>query len=385
MEKHIVIALNNCRDRTIGQYALLRASYFSWFYRVTVVSDSFPENLDSRFETLAVTPPKFNYLRRFAHVPNDLAFVLAVRRQLQGLMSQDPFDFMLCHSYPLAYMVGNCFKKSRGIPFGMFMHGHIFSRPVGTYDWRMTKYYRFMAPTCYARSDVIFALSREQQRLAIQAGADRRRVTLAPNGIDITDLGIDHEQVQSRSAFLGHGEPVRILYVGRFTREKGFEYLLAACKRMNRAGKQFNLTIIGGGMPRDIQKSIQSEGVIKRINYRGHVPRPNLGEHYLDADMLCVPSLDESQGNVVLEGMVSGCLVIGSHVGGIPDMIQDGENGYLFAPGDPEAIGRVIEKAVNDPRSAESVRKQGLDDARKKFGWSPIVDRMVQAIDDVTD
>ena len=87
-----------------------------------MVSDSFPENLDSRFETLAVTPPKFNYLRRFAHVPNDLAFVLAVRRRLQGLMSQDPFDFMLCHSYPLAYMVGNYFKKSRGIPFGMFMH-----------------------------------------------------------------------------------------------------------------------------------------------------------------------------------------------------------------------------------------------------------------------
>ncbi len=383
-QKHILIVLRSCRGRTIGDYALLRARYFSKWYKVTVVSDSFPDEVDSSINTIQVDFRQFGYLRRFAHVPNDYSFVNSAKRALQKYYETSKFDFILCHSYSIAFFVGGYFKKNRNIPYGMFMHGHIFTRPPGTYDQLTTLYYRKLAPNCYKNSDVIFALSKEQARLAIKSGATHGRVKHCPNGFELRDLGISSEEVERKSSLRFLDPTTRLLYVGRFSREKGFDVLLDACEILSARNFKFRLDIVGAGMmdQADINKFDNSK-IHFHANVHGAVSRNKLGTYYLDADVVCVPSRDEPLGNVVLEGMASGCIVIASNTGGIPEIIEHGQSGILFENENADDLaGQIISCAVDINLR---MSKNGQSQVRDKFHWPDILNKMQQDIAHVMD
>ena len=110
-----------------------------------------------------------------------------------------------------------------------------------------------------------------------------------------------------------------------------------------------------------------------------------LGQYYLKSDILCVPSIDEPLGNVVLEGMVSGCLVIGSNTGGIPDMIKDEITGYLFENGNAVELQNTIVKSLCDKIACLNI----IDNARlavnEQFAWEGILQRMESDISKIVD
>ena len=377
MKKHLVIVSNQCGERTIAQNVRLRAKYFSEIFNVTIISDLFSNKVDSDFSTVLINPKKYNYLHRFCHVPNDISFAYAARKALKKLYREKPIDFLICHSYSTNYFVGAYFKEKYDTPYSMFMHGHIFSRPKGTYDSRVTFYYKWLAPNCYSRSDLIFSLSTEQKNLAINSGASPEKVKLAPNGIDITSLGIDQFTRQNKSSFSDTDKPINILYVGRCSPEKGVEFLLDACEMLLSSGQKIRLQVIGGqSMSENIRLRLDSKPLSESLSFIPEVPREQLGKYYLECDIHCVPSIDEPLGNVVLEGMITGCMVVASHVGGIPDMIKHNETGLLFKPGSAQEIVQ----AVLYCRSHVDHVREMQDNARRfvtqNYRWDQILQKM---------
>lgn len=120
-KRHLVIALPAVRGRTIGAYALTRAERLTEFYHVAIISDSFPDAVPIGIQCLKIAPRSFNYLRRFCHVPNDLAFAYAVRKELKRLQGRKPIDFILCHGYTLTRFVGRYLCRYHDVRYGMFM------------------------------------------------------------------------------------------------------------------------------------------------------------------------------------------------------------------------------------------------------------------------
>ena len=375
-----VMALPVCRGRSIGDNALRRAAAISQHYRSVVISDSFPDQVPSSVETVRIEPPRFDFLRRLCHVPNELGFAWAVRRALETLHRDREIGFVLCHSYSLARFAGLWFRRRTGIPFGMFMHGHIFERPKGMYDALTTTFYRRIAPTCYRESHLLLALSPAQAELALAAGASPEQMVLAPNGLDVDDLGLDPDTALRKVQGFELRRPLRCLYVGRLALEKGVDVMLRAFAELRSREVPFSLDLIGQGPERDrLLKLAEELGLAECCHFLGRFPRRELGLRLLDHDLLVVPSLTEALGNVVLEGMATGCLVVASDTGGIPSMIRHRENGLLVRSGDPAALCQALREVAEGRVEARQIVRSALAWVQENASWTAIGRRIEAA------
>jgi glycosyltransferase involved in cell wall biosynthesis len=137
-----------------------------------------------------------------------------------------------------------------------------------------------------------------------------------------------------------------LLFVGRLEKIKGVEFLIQAVSLIVKVFPQTRLTIIGDGRNKtdlfNLTKKLQIE---KYIQFRGWVEHKDLATYYEKASIVVIPSVvPENFPTVCNEAMSAGRLVIGTKVGGIPEIIDDGVNGYLVEPANSEQIAEKVIK-----------------------------------------
>ena len=139
-------------------------------------------------------------------------------------------------------------------------------------------------------------------------------------------------------------EAVDIVYAGVLIPRKGVHHLLNAFARLDHPRAQLHLVgkAENAAYAADLRAQAQSLGIAERVNFVGAVTQSELAEYFAAARAMALPSLSEGLGRVVVEAMLAGAPVIGSRVGGIPDLIEDGVNGLLFEPGDEDDLLRAL-------------------------------------------
>lgn len=189
----------------------------------------------------------------------------------------------------------------------------------------------------------------------------------------------------------GVGESRRgVLFVGRLTPHKGVDVLLRALP------VNVGLTIVGseGHDPRlperDYPALLQSLASGKNVRFAGALPDEELALAYRQAVALVIPSVERScygraiavselLGLVALEAMASGTPVIASRVGGLAEVVEDGETGFLVPPGDVEALRQRIETLVGDPVRADRMGAQARERVLERWTWEQCADRCLAA------
>jgi len=168
--------------------------------------------------------------------------------------------------------------------------------------------------------------------------------------------------------------PFQLLALGRLVPKKGFPVLLETCRLLSDRGMDFHLTLAGDGPDRrKIRGLIQRLGLADRVRLPGAVPHREVARLLAGAHLLVMPSLIAPSGdrdgipNVVLEALSSEVPVVGAAVAGIPEVIQDGDTGWLTAPGDPEALARTVAAALADPAEARRRAAQGRALVAREF------------------
>ena len=164
----------------------------------------------------------------------------------------------------------------------------------------------------------------------------------------------------------------RVMYVGGFLRhEKGIDTLLAAYRQLLTKLPDAELEIVGGrdsvehGIDAALRQEIESLGDLGAIRLLGHLPfGPQLFQALANADVLAVPSRSEGTPRVLVEARAFGCPVVGSAVGGIPTSIDDGIDGLLVPPNDPEALCRALLRIAGDEPLRKRLVSGGVDRAR---------------------
>ncbi len=212
-------------------------------------------------------------------------------------------------------------------------------------------------------SDEVFEL--------IRLGADRRRLTVIPCGVDL-DLFGPHGPVEPRAP-----ERPRILALDRLVERKGVGDVVAALRHVPEA----ELVIAGG--PGAAALALDAEacrlsrlaaelGVADRVEMRGRVERPDVPALLRSADMaVCVPRY-EPFGIVPLEAMACGIPVVASAVGGQIDTVVDGVTGVHVAPGCPDELGLAMRGLLDDPARRRELGAAGARRARARYGWDEI-------------
>ena len=171
----------------------------------------------------------------------------------------------------------------------------------------------------------------------------------------------------------------QILYVGNLIPRKGVRYLIDALHRLP-STIPAKLLILGEGTDRaKLEAQVHELGLDGRVEMPGRVPEPDLHRAFHEASVLVLPSIVDQRGDteglgvVLLEALSYRVPVIGSAIGGITDIIGDGETGLLVPPEDPTAIAKAIERIATDTAFAKRLAEAGSRRVREQFGWEAII------------
>ncbi len=220
----------------------------------------------------------------------------------------------------------------------------------------------FLLDPMHRAADKITAISSVLIARANELGYN---ATLIPNGIRVKELQSAHAQ----------RVPGRILFIGRLEKMKGVYVLISAFKDVAARHPDATLRIVGDGSQRQVlEQHAKDLGVSDRVTFVGAVPHDRVAEEYAAAEIFCGLSRSEALGNVFLEAQAAGCAVIGTTVGGIPDIVKDGETGLLVAPGSFAEAAGAIEQLLTDKALRERLATAGKAHAAA-YDWDSIAER----------
>ena len=197
------------------------------------------------------------------------------------------------------------------------------------------------------------------------------RVDLWQRGVD-TEMFQPHlasTQMRSRLSQGNLNDPL-LLYVGRVSAEKQIDQIKPVLEAIPNA----RLAIVGDGPNRE---ALEAHFAGTKTNFVGYLQGLELASAFASADAFVFPSRTETLGLVLLEAMAAGCPVVAARSGGIPDIVTDGVNGYLFEPNDPDGAITATKALL----SAKNVREELRTNARKEaeqWGWAAAT-RQLQA------
>lgn len=151
------------------------------------------------------------------------------------------------------------------------------------------------------------------------------------------------------------------LFVGRLRIRKGVEVLLHAIRRLSVEHADHRLVIVGDGEHRSrLEATSKRLGLGERVVFTGRLGRADVARMMCEATALIVPSTYEGMPLVILEAMSRSLPVVASRVSGIPEVVREGETGWLFDAGDVEALTRILTSVLSEPEEARRRGENGL-------------------------
>jgi glycosyltransferase involved in cell wall biosynthesis len=199
-------------------------------------------------------------------------------------------------------------------------------------------------------------------------GSDlRARRFIVPNAVDTLRIRPPEREPEDNI----------ILFVGRLVYRKGLHVLVKALQRIK--GRDFKLYVVGGGyMEIPARMLAKAYGVEDKVEFLGVVPEDVKIELYRRAKIVVVPSiLNESFGIVALEAMAAGRPVIASRVGGLEDVVVNGETGILVEPGSEEQLAEAIELLLDDEPYRRRLGANARRVVEERYSWDVVLDRIV--------
>lgn len=262
-------------------------------------------------------------------------------------------EVVLAYQTVIDGVIGVLAKKLFGIPV-------VVSVRCDT-EYRLDRFYqsRLLTPFVVRNADAVAVQSPRMARELVEAVADavpadalRAKIFVMPNGVD------------AAAPCSGGGE---VLYVGRLTKLKSVDVLLAAMRRL--PGE--TLRIVGDGPERRPLERAASD--LSNVIFTGRLDHRQAMAMLARAKVLVLPSQHEGQPNILMEAMTRGVPVVATDVGGVPDLVEHGRTGWLVRPGDAAAIANAIRAISSDRALRDRLGQQALVEMRR-YDWGVVVD-----------
>jgi starch synthase len=317
----------------------------------------------------------------------------AVRRCTDFNTTNIDADLVHCHTW-YSHFGGILAKLNYGVPLVITVHSLEPLRPwkreqlAGGYDFSV-----WIERTALGMADAIIAVSGETKKdITRLFDVDPKRVHVIHNGIDLDE----YRQVESIDALKRCGvDPKQpyLLFVGRITRQKGIVHLVRAIQFMDR---DFQIVLCAGAPDTPEIATEMKEAIDQARRKRPDIiwvdemlDRDVVIQLYAHAAVFCCPSIYEPFGIINLEAMACGTAVVASAVGGIKEVVVDGETGYLvpleqmkespFEPLNPEKFSRDLAARINqlmkDRQLREKFGKAGRKRVEEHFSWTSIAQK----------
>jgi glycosyltransferase involved in cell wall biosynthesis len=279
-------------------------------------------------------------------------------------LDRGEFDVMVTsEEFQLISWEAGFFSVMKGIPFVVIQEKYFVSRKS-----ILAPIHRLLLKTVsrimWRLSSRIIAHSSAARRFIGEHGAPSDKVELVPIGVDVERFSPGNGR-NSKS-------PYSILSVARLIEHKGLMDLIEAIDILVERGMEICLTIVGDGELRvDIEEEISNRGLTEVVDLRLRVPFENMVDVYRSKDIFVLSSVVEVFGVAALEAMASGMPVVVTRVGGLPDLVEEGFNGLVVEPRDPEGLSDAISSML-DCEKISSMGRNARRKAIEEFSWSRV-------------
>lgn len=280
-------------------------------------------------------------------------------RQVKTFL-KDNNAHILCTHDPRSLVIGYLASRGNKTSLLAFSRGY-------TKDSLRVRIYGLMDRINLRFADHIIAVSLAQKRKLTSLLIPDNKISVVHNAINAEDFRkVEPLDLHARYRF-PPGAKVCVT-VGRFSAEKGQTYLVKAARKAINANDSLRFVLYGDGPDLTRIKKL-----IRRLSLENEIFCPgfekNVTRSIKGACVLINPSLSEGFPNVVLEAMALRVPVIATAVGGVPELIRHGENGYLVPPKEPDAITRAILEVTSNPDKAARVAEKGWEMISKNFSF----------------
>ena len=238
------------------------------------------------------------------------------------------------------------------------------------------------APLAFRHSICVSAATRN---VLVEAGVPVSQARIIHTGLDVKLY------LNSGAQRLSHHEDqsLSLLYAGRIYPEKGIDTLIEAMiELVNIQGKQYvKLSLAGSGSVEyedHLRQLVNQAGLTDNVSFLGWVAPADMPELLRKFDVLVLPSIwPEPFARAVLEGMISGLVVVAARTGGTPEIIVDGKNGLLFRPNDPADLAKKIAHLSDDPDSRQQMIAAGRQTILDRFTMKKMMDEIENYLQEI--
>jgi glycosyltransferase involved in cell wall biosynthesis len=173
--------------------------------------------------------------------------------------------------------------------------------------------------------------------------------------------------------------PPTVAFAGRLVQEKGLDVLMKAFAKAVRQVPEARLLLAGEGPQSKLLNGLISNlGLSAKVFMLGHIPRPELEQHFAPAWVQAIPSIrEETFGLVAAEAMMRGTAVVASSSGGLTEIVQNGQTGFLVPPGDINLLAEALIRILKDRDLAEQMGKSAREFALRHFAGEISVEKFI--------
>ncbi|MBN1868984.1 MAG: glycosyltransferase family 4 protein [Candidatus Omnitrophica bacterium] len=226
----------------------------------------------------------------------------------------------------------------------------------------------------------IWFLSEHLKNEHVKAGLPVQQGKVIYNGISL-----DQYKIPAKREGFSLSRPFRLLYAGRLNKDKGVHTILEAMKILHNKGqRQYRLAALGNGPAgylKELKLLIAQDGLEGHVNLVGQVPHEDLPKFYAEHDALIYPSIwNEPLGRSWQEAMACGLPVIATPVGGLKEILVDGQNSLVFSPDHPEELALKIERLSEDRELYERIKTTAYEMVSNRFNLSTMVEQIQECL-----
>jgi glycosyltransferase involved in cell wall biosynthesis len=297
-------------------------------------------------------------------------YLLSASRKARALARSGEFDLVHAH-WPLPHAIpGQAARKAAGIPLVLTFHGVEMTFARNTHIPLLVPFLR----RAVRGADAVTANS------SYTAGLIRE---LHTREVDIIPFGSTVDAPASSSGSRSGMGPTRLLFVGRLVERKGAHHLIDAIALL-RNDLDIRASIVGEGPLREaLEARAREAGISDVVEFTGFVDADRLAHEYATCDVFVLPAAPDAKGDVeglgvvLIEALAHGRPAVASAVGGIVDIVRDGETGLLVPPGDPDALAAALSRLARDPELSRRLGEGGRAHVAARFAWPAITDQLV--------
>ncbi len=336
-------------------------------HRVTVLTSAYAEH-SGLLEDAGVAVHRLNVGRRAADRASEremFSFLLAAMRAAPSIAASASIDAVIVFFTLPCGPVALRLSRAMGLPYVVSLRGGDVPGFVPEIAWQ----HRLL--TLLRRRVLRHALA----IVANDAGLARLSALADPYAVKVIPNGVDSRFFVPRSVPEAPGGPTRVLFVGRFHRQKNLPFFLQQMAGLHAAGPDdWRLALVGDGEERRaLERDVRSLGLTAITTWHGwQRDKAELLGLYQQADVVVNPSLYEGMPNVVLEAMACGLPVVASAVPGNDSLVRPGETGFLFPAGDGGALRAALREIREKPAQARILGQNGRRRVEQEFSWEQV-------------